>query len=244
LPDGLALELPERPDRRAQLCADPFRLFGLHHHTGQFFQSPRPCAKACLAPRAAIIRQHGEYPFVAASYKFGGMPVATIEARAAITLVVAVAQLLQQAGWRIRTDISAQTESGRYNGRIIGETAHHVVQRLSTQAAAVFHECPWEGGGCDVRQTWAHHVTRPRGPTSKYSRPTPSLREPGDYSKARCEADQGARRLREKRRGSIPGSTLEHDTSGHHPQMADLDLSRARQVYRTLSRYFRLSGIC
>lgn len=29
----------------------------------------------------------------------------------------------------------AQTESGRYNGRIIGETTHHVVQRLSLQTA-------------------------------------------------------------------------------------------------------------
>jgi len=29
----------------------------------------------------------------------------------------------------------AQTDSGRYNGRIIGETAHHVVQRLSLQTA-------------------------------------------------------------------------------------------------------------
>jgi hypothetical protein len=29
----------------------------------------------------------------------------------------------------------AQTESGRYNGRIVGETAHHVVQRLSPQSA-------------------------------------------------------------------------------------------------------------
>jgi hypothetical protein len=29
----------------------------------------------------------------------------------------------------------AQTGSGRYNGRIIGETAHHVVQRLSPQTA-------------------------------------------------------------------------------------------------------------
>jgi antirestriction protein ArdC len=29
----------------------------------------------------------------------------------------------------------AQTDSGRYNGRIIGETAHHVVQRLSPQTA-------------------------------------------------------------------------------------------------------------
>jgi antirestriction protein ArdC len=29
----------------------------------------------------------------------------------------------------------AQTESGRYSGRIIGETAHHVVQRLSPQTA-------------------------------------------------------------------------------------------------------------
>jgi hypothetical protein len=29
----------------------------------------------------------------------------------------------------------AQTQSGRYSGRIIGETAHHVVQRLSPQTA-------------------------------------------------------------------------------------------------------------
>jgi hypothetical protein len=30
---------------------------------------------------------------------------------------------------------SAQTDSGRYNGRIIGETTHHVVQRLSPRTA-------------------------------------------------------------------------------------------------------------
>jgi hypothetical protein len=29
----------------------------------------------------------------------------------------------------------AQTESGRYNGRIIGETAHHIVQVLSSKTA-------------------------------------------------------------------------------------------------------------
>jgi len=29
----------------------------------------------------------------------------------------------------------AQTDSGRYNGRIIAETTHHIVQRLSAQTA-------------------------------------------------------------------------------------------------------------
>jgi len=59
----------------------------------------------------------------------------------------------------------AQTDSGRYNGRIIGETAHHVVQRLSPRTAVahmkhLLEHLPQAGGNVAIAYSNDHGVVR------------------------------------------------------------------------------------
>ena len=59
----------------------------------------------------------------------------------------------------------AQTNSGRYNGRIIGETAHHVVQRLSPRTAVahmkhLLEHLPQAGGNVAIAYSNDHGVVR------------------------------------------------------------------------------------
>ncbi|HUI78234.1 MAG TPA: hypothetical protein VLY24_09965, partial [Bryobacteraceae bacterium] len=60
---------------------------------------------------------------------------------------------------------AAQTDSGRYNGRIIGETAHHVVQRLSPRTAVahmkhLLEQLPQAGDNVAVAYSNDHGLVR------------------------------------------------------------------------------------
>ena len=59
----------------------------------------------------------------------------------------------------------AQTDSGRYNGRIIGETAHHVVQRLSPRTAVahmkhLLEQLPHAGDNVAIAYSHDHGLVR------------------------------------------------------------------------------------
>ena len=61
--------------------------------------------------------------------------------------------------------LGAQTQSGRYNGRIIGETAQHIVQRLSPQTAVahmkhLFEHVPAVGDNVAIAYTRNHAQMR------------------------------------------------------------------------------------
>jgi hypothetical protein len=68
-----------------------------------------------------------------------GIPAYDPKQRTSLDAIQAGERILANSGARIehdqRDDAGAQADSGRYNGRIIGETAHHVVQRLSPRTA-------------------------------------------------------------------------------------------------------------
>ena len=59
----------------------------------------------------------------------------------------------------------AQTDSGRYNGRIIGETAHHVIQRLSPRTAVahmkhLLERLPQAGDNIEIAYSNDHAIVR------------------------------------------------------------------------------------
>jgi hypothetical protein len=60
---------------------------------------------------------------------------------------------------------AAQTDSGRYNGRIIGQTAHHVVQRLSPRTAVahmkhLLEHLPHAGDNVAIAYSNDHAIVR------------------------------------------------------------------------------------
>jgi len=82
----------------------------------------------------------------------------------AASFAAAKAKTADALGESART-LRAQTESGRYNGRIIGETAHHVVQRLSPQTAVahmkhLLEHLPQTGDNVAIAYSHDHAVVR------------------------------------------------------------------------------------